>query len=298
MKYTILTFIVFLSITSFGQKTIHDTITHDGMERAFIVYVPKAYVEGTNVPLLFNFHGYTSKAKDQMWYGEFRHIADTANFIIAYPMGTKDSVDNTHWNVGWAKATTDDVAFTSALIDSLAADYSIDQKRIYSTGMSNGGFMSFKLACELSDRIAAIASVAGSMQPFTLKNSKPSHPMPILQIHGDIDGMVPYKGDSKWTRPIESLIKDWTTFNKIKAKPTVVNLPDEDPDDGSTVIKTTYQNTNNCVEVIHYKVIGGDHAWPGSIIELDGTNYDFDASEVIWAFLSKYNMDGLIDCGK
>ena len=268
------------------------------MERAFIVYVPKIYKEGTKVPLLFNFHGYTSKAKDQMWYGEFREIADTANFIIAYPMGTKDSANNTHWNVGWAKPTTDDVAFTSALIDSLSADYSIDQKRIYSTGMSNGGFMSFKLACELSDRIAAVASVAGSMQPYTLKNAKPSHPMPILQIHGDADGLVPYEGNSKWTRPIESLISDWTSFNKITTKPVVVNLPDTDPDDESTVVKTTYQNQNNCVEVIHYKVIGGDHAWPGAMIPLDGTNYDFDASEVIWEFLSKYNMDGLIGCGK
>lgn len=146
-----------------AQLTITDSIVHDGLTREYILYVPANYTGTSAVPLLFNFHGYTSNANDQMWYGDFRPIADTAGFIIIHPQGTLDGTGTTHFNVGWGGSTVDDVDFTSALIDSISAQYNINQDRVYSTGMSNGGFMSFKLACELSDRIAGIASVTGSI---------------------------------------------------------------------------------------------------------------------------------------
>src|SRR5258706_3847373 len=152
--YLLFCFPLFLS----GQQTINGTIMHDGLQRDYILYVPASYVPGTPAPLVLNFHGYTSNAFEQMFYGDFRPIADTAGFLIVHPNGTVDQLGNQHWNVGWGTSTVDDVGFTNALIDSLSAQYDINQDRVYSTGMSNGGFMSYKLACDLSNRIAAIAS--------------------------------------------------------------------------------------------------------------------------------------------
>ena len=151
-----------------SQQTITATITHDALQREYILYVPASYTGSNAVPLVFNFHGYTSNATEQMWYGDFRPIADTANFIIVHPNGMLDATGTTHFNVGWGGSTIDDVGFTSALLDSISADYNINADRVYSTGMSNGGFMSYQLACQLSDKIAAIASVTGSMSPANI----------------------------------------------------------------------------------------------------------------------------------
>ena len=160
--FTTLLFSLCLPLLSIGQQTIDGSITFAGIQRDYILYVPEIYTPGEAVPLILNFHGYTSNAFEQLNYGEFRPIADTAGFIVVHPMGTVDLLGNTHWNVGWGTSSVDDLGFTAALIDSLSAEYSINQDRIYSTGMSNGGFMSYHLACELSERIAAIASVTGT----------------------------------------------------------------------------------------------------------------------------------------
>ena len=148
-----------------AQQTITATIEHDGLEREYILYVPAAYSPDEAVPLVLNFHGYTSNATEQMFYGNFRPLANVHNFLIVHPEGTDDDSGNAHWNVGWGGSTVDDVGFTAALLDTLEAAYNINTDRIYSTGMSNGGFMSYQLACAMSDRIAAIASVTGSMNP-------------------------------------------------------------------------------------------------------------------------------------
>jgi polyhydroxybutyrate depolymerase len=190
----------------------------------------------------------------------------------------------------------DDVGFTEALIDSLSAAYSIDQNRIYAVGMSNGGFMSFRLACELSSKIAAVGSVTGSMTPSTLGNCNASHPMPIIQIHGTTDPTVPYNGSAGWTASVTNILNHWATFNNCSPVPTVVNVPNTNVLDGSTVEKYTYENGDNCSEVVHFKVTNGQHTWPGSIFNFAGTNYDINASVEIWNFISKYDIFGLISC--
>ena len=277
-----------------AQQTITDSISHDGLSREYILYVPANYTGTEAVPLLFNFHGYTSNANDQMWYGDFRGIADTAGFIIIHPQGTLDGTGTTHFNVGWGGSTVDDVGFTEALIDSISAAYNINQNRVYSTGMSNGGFMSFKLACELSDRIAGIASVTGSILPATLNNCNAIHSTPIMQIHGTSDGTVPYGGGAGWTEPITSLVEHWVDFNNCDTAAVVENVPDINTGDGTTVEKFTYMNGDNCTEVIHYKVANGSHTWPGTVFTSAGTNQDINASIEIWKFLSQYDMNGLI----
>ena len=269
---------------------------HDGIARTYKLYVPAIYSGNTAVPLLFNFHGYTSNSNEQMFYGDFRNIADTANFLVVHPQGTLDANNTTHFNVGWGGSSVDDVGFTEALLDSLSAAYSIDQNRIYAVGMSNGGFMSFRLACELSNKIAAVGSVTGSMLPSTLLNCNASHPMPVIQIHGTTDATVPYNGSTGWTAPVANVLNHWATFNNCSPVPTIVNVPNTNLSDGSTVEKYTYDNGDNCSEVVHFKVTNGQHTWPGSIFNLAGTNYDINASVEIWNFLSKYDIFGLISC--
>lgn len=277
-------------------QTINGTIIHDGIVRTYKLYVPAIYSGNVPVPLLLNFHGYTSNSNEQMFYGDFRNIADTANFLVVHPQGTLDNTNTTHFNVGWGGSTVDDVGFTEALIDSLSAVYSIDQNRIYAVGMSNGGFMSFRLACDLSSKIAAVGSVTGSMTPSTLGNCNASHPMPIIQIHGTTDPTVPYNGSTGWTASVTNILNHWATFNNCSPVPTVVNVPNTNVLDGSTVEKYTYENGDNCSEVVHFKVTNGQHTWPGSIFNFAGTNYDINASVEIWNFISKYNIFGLISC--
>ena len=163
-----------------SQQTINGTITHDNLQRDYIMYIPASYNSANPVPLVFCFHGYSSNASTNFTYTNFKGIADTAGFIVVHPQGTLLQ-GVTHWNVGgWTLASTvDDVGFTNALIDSISSDYSINSDRVYSTGMSNGGYMSFLLACQLSNRFAAVASVTGSMTPQTYNACNTTHPTPI-----------------------------------------------------------------------------------------------------------------------
>jgi len=289
----IILFLLGLSILCFAQQTIYGSITHDEIQRDYILYIPANYTGNSPVPLILNFHGYGYTADYQMEYGDFRSIADSSGFLIVHPQGTLYQ-GITYWNVGWfAGCTIDDIGFTEALIDSLSLEFNIDSMMVYSTGFSNGGFMSFLLACQLSDRIAAIASVAGSMSPETLSNSNPQHPTPILQMHGTSDNVVPYNG-VWWSEPIEDVIQYWIGYNNCNATPTITELPDNDPNDGSTVELIVYDEGDNGVSVEHYKVIGGGHTWPGTPYGGTGTNYDINASEEIWNFFSRYDINGLI----
>lgn len=281
-----------INYQSFGQAgvTSTDKMEHDGIMREYILHIPTNYGDNETYPLLLNFHGYGSNATQHMQYSRFNDLADRENFIVVYPEGTMLE-DKTHWNVGgWTLASkVDDVSFVNALIDKLASDYKVDKSRIYATGMSNGGYMSFLLACQLSDKIAAIASVTGSMTPQTFKSCNPEHPMPILQLHGDTDPTVPYEGDFLWTMPIEKVVEYWTTANQTSTSAITEELPDVVKEDNSTVIKYTYNKGNNGSSVIHYKVLNGQHDWFGA-----RGNMDIDSSEIIWDFVSQYSLDGKI----
>lgn len=298
MKKTLPLFFILcsLSFCAYSQQTINGSISHNGIVRSYILYVPAIYSANVAVPLLFNFHGYTSNASQQIVYGNFRPIADTANFIIVHPEGTLDATGNTHFNVGWGGSSADDVGFTAALIDSISSSYAIDQARIYSVGMSNGGFMSLLLACTLSEKIAAVGSVTGSMTPTMINSCNPSHSMPVIQIHGTNDATVPYSGGAGWTASIPNVLNYWVSTNNCNPTPIMVDLPNTNLNDASTVEKYTYVNGDNCSQVVHYKVLDGGHTWPGSSIVLAGTNLDFKASKEIWSFIRNYNLSGLIGC--
>ena len=283
-----------LSTPCFSQQTINGTIDHDNVQREYILYIPASYSGNTAVPLLFNFHGYTFSADIQMNYGDFRAIADEEGFIVVHPQGTLFN-GNTHWNVGaWTTgSTSDDLGFTETLLDYLIDKYNIDTDRVYSAGFSNGGVFSFQLACRQGDRFAAVASVGGSMTPLIYNSCNPDHPTSILQIHGTDDGVIPYNG-AAWTWPINDLLNYWSGFNNGSTSPVTQSVPNIDDNDGSTVEHLRYGGGDNGTSVEHYRVTGGLHTWPGTAITGAGINQDINASEVIWAFFSKYDINGLI----
>jgi len=289
---TVLLLLVGCTFSSFSQQTINASITHDGIQRDYILYIPELYDGSTAVPLVFNFHGYGSNAAQQMFYGDFRDIADTEGFLLVHPEGTT-FIGDQFWNVGFPglSSNIDDVGFTEALIDELATLYAIDLDRVYATGMSNGGFMSFLLACQLSEKIAAVASVTGSMTQDTFDDCNAQHPTPVLQIHGTDDGVVLYNGNNL-SIPIADVISYWVDFNNCETTPTTTTLPDVDVSDGSTIEHSVYEDGDNGITTEHMKVIGGGHTWPGSVINTAGTNQDIDASMEIWLFFSRFDING------
>ena len=295
MRYiTVLLLLVGGTFSSFSQQTINASITHDGIQRDYILYIPELYDGSTAVPLVLNFHGYGSNAAQQMFYGDFRDIADTEGFLLVHPEGTT-LIGNQFWNVGFPglSSTIDDVGFTEALIDELATLYTIDLDRVYATGMSNGGFMSFLLACQLSEKIAAVASVTGSMTQDTFDDCNAQLPTPVLQIHGTEDDVVLYN-ENNLSLPIPDVISYWVDHNNCETTPTTTTLPDVDVSDGSTIEHSVYEDGDNGITTEHMKVIGGGHTWPGSVLNTAGTNQDIDASMEIWLFFSRYDINGLL----
>ena len=178
MKYTLL-LLLFYPLLIFSQETLYETLDHDGLTREYTIHIPPGYNADTPVPLMFSLHGYTSNNDFNLLYTGFNSIADTANFIVVYPLGTT-YLGATHWNVGGftVGSPIDDVGFLETLIDEISSNYSINPDRVYSTGMSNGGYMSFLLACQINSKIAAIASVTGSMTPSTYDTLSPVVFMP------------------------------------------------------------------------------------------------------------------------
>ena len=295
MKYiTVLLLLTGFIFSSSAQQTINASITHDGIQRDYIVYIPELYDGSSVVPLVLNFHGFGSNATQQMFYGDFRDIADTEGFLLVHPEGTR-FFGNQFWNVGFPglSSTIDDVGFTEALIDELATLYTIDLDRVYATGMSNGGFMSFLLACQLSEKIAAVASVTGSMTQDTFDDCNAQLPTPVLQIHGTEDDVVLYN-ENNLSLPIPDVISYWVDHNNCETTPTTTMLPDVDVSDGSTIEYSVYEDGDNGITTEHMKVIGGGHTWPGSVLNTAGTNQDIDASMEIWLFFSRYDINGLL----
>jgi polyhydroxybutyrate depolymerase len=286
MRYFILTLLISLSVMSFSQSTVNDSFLHGGINRTYSFYVPAIYDGSQPVPLILNLHGYTSNGAQQSFYGNFKNIADTANFIVAHPDGTFDASSNRFWNVGFSTSSVDDVAFLEALIDTISAAYNIDPRRIYTTGMSNGGYMSYRLVCE-SDRFAAMASVTGSMTTVNFNNCTPSKPTPIMQIHGTADGTVPYNG-ATGSVSITNVLNYWANFNNCPIPPVMTVVPDIDPTDGATAEHYVYAFGDEGVTMEHFKVINGGHTWPGAVFPNGITCQDFSASKEIWRFFSLF----------
>lgn len=281
-----------------AQTTLSGSFSFGGLTRDYRIYVPAAYSGTSAVPLVFNFHGYTSNAQAQELYGDFRAIADTANFLLVHPQGSLIN-GSTGWNnFGLPGTAPDDVGFVSALIDTLRAQYNIDTQRIYATGLSNGGFMSYDLACFLSHRLAAMASVAGGMVPLHAAACSPQHPMPVMQIHGTTDAVVTYSGTGGiiGCLHVDSLMQFWVNKNQCNSIPSVTTVPDIVTADLCSAEHHVFSGGQAGVTVELFKVLNGGHTWPGSVFPVPGngnTNQDFNASLEIWKFFRRYSLGNL-----
>lgn len=278
-----------LSAQASAQTSITDSIISGGIYRKYILYVPAVYHSSYATPLVINMHGYTSNAQQQQYYGNFMPVADTANFLVVHPQGTKDSGGYPFWNAGISSSLINDVQFISGLIDSLGLSYNIDYTSVYATGLSNGGFMSHYLACVLNNRIAAIASVAGTMFTQQYGTCTPGRAVPAMQIHGTADGTVPYAGNSS-EEPVDTVVNFWRRNNHCLATAQFSNVPNTSTTDNCTAEHYVYTGGTNGSTVELYKIIGGDHSWPGASVNINTTNMDFSASVEIWRFFRKYHL--------
>ena len=270
--------------------TINGEISYGDINREFILYVPLTYNDLTKQPLVFNFHGYGSNALEQMNYGDLRSQADIDGFILIHPEGLDDIFGSSYWNIGgWSRSEHDDVEFIQNTINLLMDKYSINADKIYSTGMSNGGFFSFHLACNLSASFAAIASITGSMSYETFDNCSARKPTPTLQIHGSFDAVVPYKGLDSTMKPILDVMEYWKENNGcddyILSEPSIL------PSTSSWTKTYLYDNCLNGTQNIHLYVQGAGHIWPGSVYEAIS---DPNTSQRVWDFFSKYDINGVI----
>jgi len=268
------------------QETITGNIMHNGINRNYRLRLPKNHSVNEQIPLVFNLHGFTSNAVQQELYSGMNTVADAERFAVCYPNGIGNA-----WNVGWTfGSSADDVGFISLLIDDLSTKYNLNKNKVYSCGMSNGGFMSYKLACELSDKIVAIASVTGSMTPGSTASCNPENLVPIMEIHGTEDNTVAYNGTANISIAIPTVLKFWQNKNECDLDPIIEMVPNINLSDNTTSEKHTYVNCKNDKEVVHYKVLGGAHTWPGTGIIVGITSQDFNASATIWAFFNRFSL--------
>ena len=290
-------FATFLFITfSSTAQLVDESFDFEGLVRNHKVFVPANYSD--NMPLILNLHGYTSNAFQQVFYSNMNAVAEQNDFMVVYPDGTTDQNGIAFWNSEILGESVNDLGYLETLIDSMITNYNIDPTRVYMCGMSNGGFMSYYSACELSTRIAAIASVTGTMNNAIYDNCNPERAVPVLEIHGTADGTVPYNGASSTGSfqsmiPIEEVVDFWVNHNNCTIE-SEQELEDISTSDMSTVTHFKYTGGDNGSSVEHYRINDGGHTWPGSIIPLPSTNHDIIASEVIWDFFKQYTIDGLL----
>lgn len=283
-------FLLILIVTSFfvneSAAQINGSFVFEGINRTWKVWLPAGYTGQEPLPLILALHGLTQNGQSIMEFSGFNQVADTAGFIVAYPDGVNNS-----WNVGFAGGSTaNDVGFLLALADTLNLRYNVDMHRVYATGFSNGGFMSYRLACESSDRIAAIAPVAGTMTDGSYNACLPQRAVPVLHIHGTSDFVVNYNGGFG-NKSVEQVLDYWIDFNACPALPVTEMLPDTYPD-GSTVQKQTWSPCDDTTRVVLLKVINGGHTWPGSVgvTGIGITNRDINASSEIWNFVKQFKL--------
>ncbi len=276
-----------------AQQTITYSISVNSVQREFILYVPASYNASSSTPLVFSFHGLGGSAQAQMDDHDFRPLADSVGFLVAHPLGKPVVGPVLGWNFGNA-SLPDDVLFTSKMIDILAADFNINLNRVYACGMSYGGFFSVYLAGQLSHRIAAVASVAGTVLNNVPDSMiSPTRPMAFLEIHGTDDNNVPYNGNQA-AKSVQYVLDLFINNNHCDLNPTVTALPDINLNDGSSVDHYIYANGNNGTTVEHLKINGGRHTWPDENTNAQGVNRDINGCAEIWKFFSKFDMNGAI----
>jgi len=272
-----------------------------GLERSYLLHVPSSRQEA--MPLLIVLHGGSGNARRmvELTRKRFDKLADGEGFLVAYPEGVEK-----HWNDGREieryrahREKIADTGFILAMIDHLAQRYNIDPRRVYAVGISNGGMMALRLACDASGRFAAVAAVAATMPADLQPQCNPANRLSVLLMHGTDDPLIPWKGGEIriGRRHLGRILSApdtaafWVKQNRCRRAPISSELPDVEFDDDTRVRRETYRNCGHGTEVVLYAVDGGGHTWPGGrqylpAFLIGNTSRDIDASDVIWEFFA------------
>lgn len=275
-----------------GQSS--HTLTHDGRERSYLLYAPASLNWSQPAALVLVFHGGTGNAQSAGRMSDFNKVADQNGFIVVYPNGSGRLSDDKllTWNGGDCCAyaqqeNVDDVGFVRAIISELQQQARIDPKRIYATGLSNGGIMSHRLGCEAADLFAAIAPVAGTLN---FKPCQPVRPVSVIEFHGTADQNLPYEGgvgpDSLVGvdfASVEDSVGFWVSANGCQPQPQTNSFDD--------IQRQVWTGCAGQTAVELYTIIGGGHAWPGGKSGWPGSDQPtqtISASQLIWEFFTAH----------
>ncbi len=267
-----------------------------GQVRMFLVHVPAGADPARPAPLVLGFHGGMAPARSMVGLTGLDRWADRAGFFAVYPQGLAR-----HWNDGRSPALRlpDDVAFVRAVLAWMEREYRIDRRRVYATGMSNGAFFCQRLACEMADGIAAVASVAGPMATPVLASCRPVRPVPVLLFHGTADPVVAYGGGrvrglhGGANAPVDATAELWARLDGCPGAAVETVLPDARPADGTHVRRALWSGCAQGAQVALYTIDHGGHTWPGGPQYLPAfligkTSRAIDATAVLWDFFRRH----------
>ncbi len=284
----------------------YSTIAWNGVDRVLATYSPLGLVDPA--PVVFLLHGGFSSASD-MWQTElaqsWKALADRYGFLLVLPEGAPDAGDPSghHWNDCRVDAgnldslsTEDDVGFINHALDAISARVAVDVDRVYVTGASNGGMMTYRLAMQLGSRFAAAAAIVANL-PDPSECPLVAQPLPILIMNGTADPLMPYDGGCVAgstclrgsVRSTAATVAFWVLTNGAPVTPIVTDVPDTVPSDGSTIRIFRFDGGASGNDVLLYRVEGGGHNAPGpSAFPAENKNRDIDAATEIWSFFQQH----------
>ena len=273
---------------SWDKGTINNenaiSISHDGLNREYVLHVPDLYSGDDSVPLVFSLHGGSGTATGQRYLSEMDQVADSAGFIVAYPQGSFVN-GYSYWNsmiaTEGSKGTADDVGFISILIDEISSNYNIDLSKVYACGFSNGGDMAISLACYLSGKISAVAPVSGLMSQESDSLCEPNETTSLLIINGTADNDRPYNGINDYYLSVDNTLEYWSNYHSADS----VVIEDFVDRNNNAIELYTYLNQSGLSFLQHYKIIGGGHYW------FDLSVNDENLDQIIWRFFKKHGRD-------
>lgn len=265
------------------------------------VFVPSAAQTGESLPLVMNWHGLGSSGLEQVALTDFESVAEREGFIVVHPTGLVIPGSATSsWELdGTSIPGRDDLAFAHDLIDTMIDGHCVDATRVYSTGMSNGGFFTSRLVCELSDRLAAASSIAGLSH---FEDCAPERAVPFIGFHGTDDEVVPFGGGTSrlsggdleidpafFEQKMPQEFGEFAEGASCSSTLTAVSISDE-------VIRHDYGDCDSGVTMSFYEIVGGGHTWPGSPLgvfltdSLGVTTMDVSATELSWSFFQEHHL--------
>jgi polyhydroxybutyrate depolymerase len=290
MRLSLIIILSFMTVTAIGQaRQINEDMQVDGMKRSFVTYLPPVADKAYRMPLIISLHGGLASPKGQFHLADFRPLADRDQFMVICPASKHIFHDGSN-NHG-----IDDVKFIDQIITYAINTYHADPTRVYVTGISNGGFMTSRLACELSNRIAAFAVVAGTMDEG--EGYAPVKAMPVIYMHGTKDPVFPNKGGKVFGRQVYSqtqVLKVWADLAHCNPEPVITHIPDA-AGDSTSVVKEVYTNPANGIKVVGYTIVNGGHTWPGGWqympkFIIGKTTQNLNACNEIWEFFKGYRL--------